>query len=127
MYSVGIVAQLLGMHPQTIRNYDKVGLLLPARRSRWRLYSPHDLVRIRIMRYLVHDVGMSLQGLRRLLGVIPCWEINGCSPLRRERCPRSAVRSRPCWSVHGSDQSKCRSCRVYLEALEYVCDPDETW
>lgn len=125
LYSVGVAAELLSMHSQTLRIYDKEGLLLPARKRKWRFYSPHDLARIRVMRYLVHKDGMSLKGLRRLLGLIPCWDIIDCPPLQRKECPQSAVRSRPCWSVAGRGQGKCRSCRVYSEALEYICDPGE--
>lgn len=125
VFSIGVASQLLDMHSQTLRIYDKEGLLLPARKRKWRYYSSHDLARIRVMRCLIRKDGMSLKGLRRLMGLIPCWEILGCSTRQREKCSRSAVRSRPCWSAPGREQSKCRRCRVYSNALEYVCDPDE--
>ena len=125
MYSIGDAAQLLEIHPQTLRLYDKEGLLLPARQRQWRFYTPHDVARVNAMRHLIHDAGMSLKGLCRLLGLIPCWDIMGCSTRRKNSCPRAAVRSQPCWSVDGNERSKCRSCRVYLGAVEYVCDQDE--
>ena len=113
MYSIGDAAQLLEIHPQTLRLYDKEGLLLPARQRQWRFYTPHDVARVNAMRHLIHEAGMSLKGLCRLLGLIPCWDIMGCSTRRKNSCPRAAVRSQPCWSVNGNERGKCRSCRVY--------------
>ena len=96
VYSMGVAVQPMQMHPQSLRLYDKEGLLLPARRRQWRFYSPHDLDRIRIMRHLVHQEDVGLKGLRRMLGLIPCWDLNGCPPKRSEKCRGATVRSRPC-------------------------------
>ena len=67
VYSISIAAQLAGMHPQTLRQYDRLGLVSPQRvKGRNRLYSAGDVARLREIAELSAD-GVSLEGIRRVL------------------------------------------------------------
>lgn len=67
VYAISIAAQLSGLHPQTLRQYDRLGLVCPQRaKGRNRLYSPHDIERLREIAELSAD-GVSLEGIRRVL------------------------------------------------------------
>ena len=125
LYSISIASELLDVHQQTLRIYEDKGLLIPARRNTRRFYSNQDLTWIRIARYLLHERRVCLTGLRRMLGLIPCWEILGCASDVKEACPRSRQRSNPCWVIASRVDEMCYKCPVYRNAAEYICDEDE--
>ena len=64
-----IAAQLTGLHPQTLRKYERIGLLTPARNQTSRLYSDEDITRLRIIKQLVEDEGLNLSGVRKSLEI----------------------------------------------------------
>ena len=128
LYSIGMAAELLNVHPRTLRLYEQGGLLRPARRNNRRVYSNNDLKWIKSIRYLIHERGLNQEGLRRLLALIPCWEITDCPPKSREPCLAYLNKSDPCWQIAGEtcDQSKaCSQCEVYLSARERICQKEE--
>ena len=58
------------MHPQTLRKYERLGLVQPARTiGSMRLYSDEEIERLRLIKLLVEDVGVNLAGVQRLLAV----------------------------------------------------------
>ena len=58
------------MHPQTLRKYERVGLVNPARTvGMLRLYSEEDLARLRLIKYLVDELGLNLAGVQLALGL----------------------------------------------------------
>ena len=59
VYVISIAAELTGLHPRTLRIYDEKGLVQPARRNNNRLYSEHDLDRVRLIRHLTQQVGLT--------------------------------------------------------------------
>ncbi len=62
-YVISVAAQLLQVHPQTLRLYERDGLIEPGRsRGGIRLYSDRDIARIRIMQRLANDLGVNLAG-----------------------------------------------------------------
>lgn len=69
VYIMGVAARLTGMHPQTLRKYEKAGLLSPARHRRLRLYSEDDIARLKMIKHLVEEGGLNLAGLRLVLDV----------------------------------------------------------
>jgi MerR family transcriptional regulator/heat shock protein HspR len=128
VYTIGTAAELLGVHPRTLRLYEDGGLLRPARKNNRRFYSTNDLQWIGCIRYLLHEKGLNQEGLRRVLALMPCWEIRGCSPEAKESCASWSERSTPCWDVarrSGSDSRRCFECAVYLGAADFVLDPEE--
>jgi MerR family transcriptional regulator/heat shock protein HspR len=67
LYAISVAAELAGMHPQTLRQYDRLGLVCPQRvNGRNRLYSARDIERLREVADL-SAAGISLEGIRRLL------------------------------------------------------------
>ncbi len=69
VYVVSVAAELAGMHPQTLRQYDRLGLVSPARtRGRGRRYSHRDVERLRRIQSLSQE-GINLEGIRRILAL----------------------------------------------------------
>lgn len=67
VYVISVAAELAGMHPQTLRQYDRLGLVSPARSGgRNRLYSLRDIERLREVQRL-SEAGINLEGIRRIL------------------------------------------------------------
>lgn len=67
MFSISIAAELTGLHPQTLRSYEREGLLEPARSAGGtRKYSPSEIDRLREISDLVSD-GLNMAGVRRVL------------------------------------------------------------
>src|SRR5215212_7064476 len=67
---ISVAARMLGMHPQTLRKYERLGLVQPTRTiGSMRLYSRDELARIRLIKRLVDELGMNLAGVQRLLSI----------------------------------------------------------
>ena len=68
VFVISVAAQLAGLHPQTLRQYDRLGLVTPGRaRGRGRRYSPRDVAVLREVQRLSQDEGVSLAGIKRIL------------------------------------------------------------
>jgi MerR family transcriptional regulator/heat shock protein HspR len=68
VYVISVAAQLAGMHPQTLRQYDRLGLVVPSRATgRGRRYSAHDVAKLRYVQHLSQTEGINLAGVRRIL------------------------------------------------------------
>ena len=68
LYTMAVASRLTGMHPQTLRKYERAGLITPSRQSgNQRLYSDADVRRLRRIRYLVEVRGMNVAGLELTL------------------------------------------------------------
>jgi MerR family transcriptional regulator/heat shock protein HspR len=63
-YVISVAARLVGMHQQTLRYYERAGLVEPSRSSgRRRMYSPQDIERLREIQRMVSDLGVNLAGV----------------------------------------------------------------
>ena len=70
MYTMAVASRLTGMHPQTLRKYERAGLLTPSRQAgNQRLYSAADIERLRRIRYLVEVRGLNVAGVAVTLAV----------------------------------------------------------
>lgn len=70
VFLISVAAEMLGMHPQTLRKYERLGLVQPSRTlGSMRVYSDDELARIRLIRRLVDEHGVNLAGVQRLLAV----------------------------------------------------------
>src|SRR5215471_9309001 len=70
LYLISMAARMLGMHPQTLRKYERLGLLKPTRTiGSMRLYSREELERLKVIKRLVDDGGINLAGVQRLLSI----------------------------------------------------------
>src|SRR5437588_12723222 len=69
-YMISVAADLVGMHPQTLRIYEAKGLVRPGRTpGGTRLYSEHDLERLRLIQRLTTELGLNLAGVQRVLAL----------------------------------------------------------
>jgi MerR family transcriptional regulator, heat shock protein HspR len=68
VYVISVAAQLSGLHPQTLRAYDRLGLVSPGRSTgRGRRYSMRDILALREVQRLSQDEGVNLSGIKRIL------------------------------------------------------------
>ena len=68
IFTISVAAALSDMHPQTLRTYDRMGLVIPGRaKGRGRRYSPRDVRRLRLIQQLSQEEGVNLTGIRRIL------------------------------------------------------------
>jgi len=68
VFVISVAAQLAGMHAQTLRQYDRLGLVSPSRtRGGGRRYSAHDVTMLREVQRLSQDEGVNLAGIQRIL------------------------------------------------------------
>ncbi len=71
VYMIGVAAQLCGVHPQTLRQYERLGLVVPARvGAKNRLYSEIDIRRVRRIQHLTQDMGVNLAGVELILRLL---------------------------------------------------------
>ena len=69
-FFISVAARMLGMHPQTLRKYERLGLVQPGRTiGSMRVYSRDELERLKIIKRLVGDGGINLAGVQRLLSI----------------------------------------------------------
>jgi MerR family transcriptional regulator/heat shock protein HspR len=67
-YMISVAADLVGMHPQTLRIYESKGLIRPKRTAgNTRLYSEVDIERLRLLQQLTNDLGLNLAGVEQVL------------------------------------------------------------
>jgi MerR family transcriptional regulator, heat shock protein HspR len=70
LYFISTAARLLHMHPQTLRKYERLGLVRPSRTvGSMRVYSRDELDRLRLIKHLVDEAGINLAGVQRLLSI----------------------------------------------------------
>jgi MerR family transcriptional regulator/heat shock protein HspR len=68
VFIISVAARLLEMHPQTLRKYEREGLVAPSRTSgKFRLYSDEDLQRLKQVKFLVGEQGLNLAGVQLVL------------------------------------------------------------
>ena len=124
VYPIGIVAELLNIHPRTLRIYEREGLIKPARRSGKRFFSNNDLKWLRCLRKLIHEDGLNIAGIKKLLTLATCWEIRQCAEEERQSCPAMLDFPVPCWELkHKSCLNKeleCPNCEVYLKKKQQL-------
>jgi MerR family transcriptional regulator/heat shock protein HspR len=68
VFVISVAAELAGMHAQTLRNYDRLGLVIPQRTTGGgRRYSPRDVALLREVQRLSQDEGVNLAGIKRII------------------------------------------------------------
>ena len=107
-YMISAVAELYKLHPQTLRLYERVGLLKPSRsQGNTRLYSDHDLERLEVILTLARDMGVNLAGIEIILNMrekmiemewqmeefthVVQQELSRVAALRENKVPRNAI------------------------------------
>jgi MerR family transcriptional regulator, heat shock protein HspR len=93
LYFISMAARLLDMHPQTLRKYERLGLVRPTRTvGSMRVYSREELDRLKVIKHLVEDEGVNLAGVQRLLSIAE--SVQRLRPLMQEGSSKPEVRKR---------------------------------
>ena len=121
VYSIGTVARMLGISVQSLRMYEAEGLLLVHKSAGGqRIYSPADVERLECIRKAITEEKISIQGIRRMQSLVPCWQIVQCPPDQRAACPAFKEHEAGCWIYRHEDNAcavrDCRECSVYRMA-----------
>jgi MerR family transcriptional regulator/heat shock protein HspR len=104
LFTIGMAAEMLHVHPRTLRNYEDAGLIQPQRKGAWRYYTLRDIQWIECLRKIVHEQGISINAVKKLLKFTPCWNIVNCPFEKRKQCsaffsntlvPKKIVRQAP--------------------------------
>lgn len=119
IYPIGVVSDLLDLHPETVRVWERGGLITPRRRNGHRLYSDMDLARARFIKKLL-DKRLNLAGVRAVIELYPCWTMDDCPVCMRSTDQKDCAK--PCWK---EENTYCGSC--FLDpALCLSCKHAET-
>jgi MerR family transcriptional regulator/heat shock protein HspR len=93
LYFISMAARLLEMHPQTLRKYERLGLVSPTRTvGSMRVYSREELDRLKLIKRLVEEEGVNLAGVQRLLSIAEA--VQRLRPLMQENGNRQETRRR---------------------------------
>lgn len=120
IYPIRTAAQLLGISVPTLRMYEKEGLILPHKTAgNQRIYSEDDLERLRCIRRAINESKISINGIKTIYSLIPCWEVVKCSEEDRKVCNAFKNHEQPCWTfTHPNttcENRDCKECEVYTE------------
>ena len=123
LFPISTAAKLLSVSVQTLRLYEKEGLILPFKKSsKHRLYSKADIERIECIRRAITEKKMSINGIRTMYSLIPCWDIVNCSEEDKNNCQAYEGHSQPCWSYSHPgtvcETISCRECDVYKNFVD---------
>ena len=100
LYPIGVVSELLGVHPETIRSWEKFEIIQsPQRRSGKRFYSEVDFNRLKFIQRLTNE-GLTLRAIRYYLRLYPCWKTADCPGCINN--VEQAEGAKPCWQVSGT-------------------------
>jgi len=123
LYAIGVVSELLGVHSETIRTWERFGVIKPPqRRSGKRCYSQTDLKRLEFVRVLTEE-GLTLPAVRYHLRLYPCWEVNNC-PGSTCHSSQSSF-AKPCWREDATycqaptDENLCTDCQARHQQEQY--------
>jgi MerR family transcriptional regulator, heat shock protein HspR len=120
IYPIRTAAKLLNISVHTLRMYEKEDLILPFKKSTsHRLYSKNDIDRVNCIRSAINESKISINGIKTIYSMMPCWEVLNCSKEDRSKCSAFLRHTGPCWAVKGDDticaEKNCRNCSVYQD------------
>ena len=118
LMKIGDVARKLGVAVSTVRKYEAAGVVLPVRTiGKHRLFSEDDLFWLGCVRDMITHKGMTLEAIKRMVALMPCWEMRKCPSEERAKCPAYTEDAQPCWLLAGKrfdcNSTDCRTCVVY--------------
>ena len=100
--SIGVLADRVGLSVSAVRKYENEGLIIAHRTdSGHRLFSHEDISRVRNIQHMIQDLGLNVQGIRRVQALLPCWSLVPCDEGTRRDCPAYEDDTQPCWMIKG--------------------------
>jgi len=86
IFTIGVASKMLKVHPRTLRIYESEGLIKPIRQGKWRYFTMDDIKWIECLRGMIHESGISIAAIKKLLQYTPCWNIADCPFDKRKQC-----------------------------------------
>ncbi|MEW6519446.1 MAG: MerR family transcriptional regulator [Desulfurivibrio sp.] len=86
IFTIGVASKMLKVHPRTLRIYETEGLIKPIRQGKWRYFTMDDIKWIECLRGMIHESGISIAAIKKLLQYTPCWNIADCPFEKRKQC-----------------------------------------
>lgn len=125
--SIGVLAERVGLSVSAIRRYENQRLIIAHRTATGhRFFSYEDIARVRNIQHMIQDLGLNIEGIRRLQALLPCWDLLPCGGETRKCCAAYGASDRPCWMTVGRDRGSqddtCRQCVVYR--FGSLCTPE---
>jgi MerR family transcriptional regulator/heat shock protein HspR len=115
VFPIGVVSELLNVHPETIRVWERQGVIKPKRRSGRRFYSENDLKRLRFIQKLMSE-DLNLPAIRHYLRLYPCWQMEDGCPACMHRsetvaCGKSCWREEGVYCLASGEEDSCATCQ----------------
>ena len=98
LYPIGIAAELIGVRPETLRLWDREGLVTPKRWRGFRCYSDADLQRVLFVKHLLNEERFNLAAVRGYIKLYHCWPLGDCVPCHET----TTANGKPCWKRPGA-------------------------
>ena len=117
-YSIGEVSRIVNLSQKILRDYEKIGLLTPARQPRTnnRIYTDYEIDQIERISDLLNSQGFTLPCLIRLIQLAPCWKIFDCE--MKKKCNAYLNPHEPCYTVRAERGTLCNGlcerCAVFI-------------
>lgn len=116
------VSQMLNLSVESLRLYEREGLLVPYKLSSGhRRYTQGDVDWLACIQKQIHEHKLNFAGIRYLLSMLPCYEMKPCCLEDKENCPAGSKSCRPCWDFENTPcrarGEDCRTCVVYQQVL----------
>lgn len=116
LVKIGAVARKFEISVDLLRLYEREGLLIPVKSDKGtRYFTELDFEWIETLLRLVREAGLNFAGIRHLLALLPCWDLESCVAKHKGVCPAKERAQEPCWIHHSCCQPnrECYSCEVY--------------
>ncbi|HCY77351.1 MAG TPA: MerR family transcriptional regulator [Ignavibacteriales bacterium] len=120
VYPIRTAAKILNISVHTIRMYEKENLIIPFKKStNHRLFSKSDIDRINCIRSAINNSKISINGIKTIYAMMPCWELMNCAKIDQNNCSAYLDHHGPCWANKGENtkcaSKNCRDCSVYKD------------
>ena len=118
IFPISTAAKMLNVSVHTLRMYEREGLIITFKKnSNRKLFSKSDIKRIECIRRSINELKISINGIKTIYSLIPCWDIIKCSAEDRKICKAFIGHNEPCWSYNHPgticEKPNCRNCNVY--------------
>ena len=98
LFTIGTVSELIGEHPETLRVWEKNGLIHPIRSGKQRKYSNNDIKRLNFIRSHLHEKGLNIAGVKHIINMYPCWFKKTCKG-GASKNSSNVNNSKSCWKI----------------------------
>lgn len=87
VYTIGIASEKVGVCAETLRIWERRGLIKPQRLGKDRFYSEFEINRLKKIKELTHNKGINIEGVKNIIKTTHCWEVKNCDAKEKRSCP----------------------------------------